>query len=247
MSGNVDYKELYRQAEDYFFKAISIKYLNLNDNAMAYMTAVPVADLNMICINNTENLDIVLKQGKQFYDQENLKFIVNIPEELCAIKINNVFKNLGYAQTEKFIAMVMDLKNCNVKSVDNEIIIKATDNKLDDWMIPMIAFQSTNYEVAMKYAETHKLAQEKPIASITLSLHNNIARIDDVGTLPELQGKGYATALIEYALSEAKKSGAIYCFLESSKSGFSIYKKLGFEILFTNNVFTNKQEKISYE
>ena len=35
---------------------------------------------------------------------------------------------------------------------------------------------------------------------------------DDVGTLPELQGKGYATHLMRYVLSEAKKLGAHHSF-----------------------------------
>ena len=97
--------------------------------------------------------------------------------------------------------------------------------------------------MCIKYADTHKLAltknsklhhfslyrEEKPIASITLSLNNAIARIDDVGTLPEFQGKGYATRLMNYALSKAKELGATYCFLEASDSGLLIYQKLGFK------------------
>jgi hypothetical protein len=34
-----------------------------------------------------------------------------------------------------------------------------------------------------------------PITSMTLSIHENIARIDDVGTLTKYQGHGYARAL----------------------------------------------------
>ena len=85
-------------------------------------------------------------------------------------------------------------------------------------------------------------SEEKPIASITLSLNNDIARIDDVGTLPEFQGKGYATRLMNYALSEAKKLGTTHCFLEASDSGLSIYQKLGFKTLFRNNVYSRKND-----
>jgi ribosomal protein S18 acetylase RimI-like enzyme len=81
--------------------------------------------------------------------------------------------------------------------------------------------------------------QEQPISSITLSINNDLARIDDVGTLPEFQRKGYATHLIKDALSAAKKLNVNYCFLESSTSSFSIYKSLGFEFLFKNNIYTN--------
>ena len=128
------------------------------------------------------------------------------------------------------------------------------DDQLNDWMMPLIgAFEST-FEICSIYATTHKNAlkkninlrhfslykQEKPIASITLSLNNGIARIDDVGTLPEFQGKGYATHLMHYVLSEAKRLGAHHCFLESSDSGFGVYQKLGFEPLFKNNIYSRK-------
>ena len=247
--------ELYHQAEDYFFKAISEKYLNINDDATAYMTGVPVADLNIIYIKNTDNLDKILSQGKQFYDQNYLNFIVNIPEEFCTAKINHIFKDLGYFQTEKSVAMTCDLEKIQTNKTanfDSEIIIKSTDNKLNDWMLPMAAFEATDHENCIKYMNNHKLAQErnskfyhfslykqeKPIASITLSIHNNIARIDDLGTLPEFQGKGYATFLMNYTLSKAKKLNATHCFLEASDAGLSIYKKLGFKTLFKSNIYS---------
>ncbi|WP_341826610.1 GNAT family N-acetyltransferase [Candidatus Sarmatiella mevalonica] len=84
--------------------------------------------------------------------------------------------------------------------------------------------------------------QNEPISSITLSMHDNtIARIDDVGTLPEFQGKGYASALMRYVLSEAKRLGVRHCFLESSDSGLGVYQKLGFEPLFKNNIYSRER------
>jgi len=133
-------------------------------------------------------------------------------------------------------------------------MIKANDDQLNDWMMPLIgAFEST-IEICSIYAATHESAlkkninlrhfslykQEKPIASITLSLNNGIARIDDVGTLTEFQGKGYATHLMHYVLSEAKKLGASHCFLESSNSGLVVYQKFGLEPLFKNNIYSRQ-------
>ena len=65
--------DLYRQAEDYFFRGISLKCLNLGDGANAYMTGG--AELNFIYITrNTNALDKILTEGKQFFDQDNLSF-----------------------------------------------------------------------------------------------------------------------------------------------------------------------------
>jgi ribosomal protein S18 acetylase RimI-like enzyme len=164
---------------------------------------------------------------------------------------------MGYPQKSKSVSMAVDLDRFatgQTASFDSEATIKSNDNQLNDWMMPLIgAFEST-IEICMVYATTHANAlkrninlrhfslykQEKPIASITLSMHDAIARIDDVGTLPEFQGKGYATHLMRYVLFEAKKLGARHCFLESSDSGLGVYQKLGFDTLFKNNIYSRK-------
>ena len=249
--------DLYRQAEDYFFRSIASKCLDLGDGANAYMTGG--AELNFIYITrNTNALDKILTQGKQFFDQDNLSFDVIIPQELCIPQMTDVLNTMSYPQKSKSVSMVLDLDifaTDQTASFDDETIIKGNDDQLNDWMMPLIgAFEST-FEICSIYATTHENAlkkninlrhfslykQEKPIASITLSMHDDtIARIDDVGTLPELQGKGYATHLMRYVLSEAKRLGARHCFLESSNSGLRVYQKLGFEPLFKNNIYSRE-------
>jgi ribosomal protein S18 acetylase RimI-like enzyme len=248
--------DLYRQAEDYFFRGISLKSLNLGDGANAYMTGG--AELNFIYITrNTNALDQILAQGKLFFDQNNLSFDVIIPQELCTPKMTDVLNAMGYPQKSKSVSMVVDLDRFTIDattSLDAEIMIKANDDQLNDWMLPLIgAFEST-IEICSIYAITHANAlkkninlrhfslykQEKPMASITLSMHDAIARIDDVGTLPEFQGKGYASALMRYVLSEAKKLRVRHCFLESSDSGLGVYQKIGFKPLFKNNIYSSR-------
>lgn len=253
---NAPLTNLYRQAEDYFFRGISSKCLDLDDGAHAYMTGG--AELNFIYITrNTNALDKILIKGKQFFDQDNLSFDVIISQELCTPQMADVLNTMGYPQKSKSVSMVADLDRFatdQTASFDSEITIKSNDNKLNDWMMPLIgAFEST-IEICRIYAGIHENAlkrninlrhfslykQEKPIASITLSMNDAIARIDDVGTLPEFQGKGYATHLMRYLLFEAKKLGARHCFLESSDSGLGVYQKLGFETLFKNNIYSRK-------
>ncbi len=251
-----DLINLYHQAEDYFFRGISSKCLNLDDGANAYMTGE--AQLNFIYITrNTAALDKILIEGKQFYDQYNLSFDVIIPQILCTPQITGILNTMGYPQKSKSVSMVANLDKFAIDktaSFDAETMIKANNDQLNDWMLPLIgAFEST-FEICSIYANTHENAlknnidlrhfslykQEKPIASITLSLNNGITRIDDVGTLPEFQGKGYATHLMRYVLSEAKSLGGRYCFLESSDSGLGVYQKLGFEPLFKNNIYSRE-------
>jgi ribosomal protein S18 acetylase RimI-like enzyme len=247
---------LYRQAEDYFFRGISLKCIKLGDGANAYMTGG--AELNFIYITRYTNaLDKILIHGKEFFDQNNLCFDVIIPQELCTPQMADVLTTMGYPQKSKSVSMAVNLDKFSfdqTASFYDETMINANNDQLNDWMMPLIgAFEST-FEICSIYATTHENAlkrninlchfslykQEKPIASITLSLQADIARIDDVGTLPEFQGKGYATRLMSYVLSEAKRLGARYCFLESSDSGLGVYQKLGFEALFKNNIYSRK-------
>lgn len=248
--------DLYRQVEDYFFRSISSKCLDLGDDAHAYMTGG--AELNFIYMTkHTHALDNILTEGKQFFDQDNCSFDVIIPQELCTAHIQDVLNTMGYTQKSTSVSMALDLERFatgQAANLDLETVIKNNDHQLNDWMMPLIgAFEST-FEVCRVYAATHENAlkkninlrhfsvykQEQPIASITLSMCDAISRIDDVGTLPECQGKGYGSALMRYVLSEAKKLGARYCFLESSDSGLGVYEKLGFEPLFKNNIYSRK-------
>ncbi|EPL3925643.1 GNAT family N-acetyltransferase [Morganella morganii] len=76
------------------------------------------------------------------------------------------------------------------------------------------------------------LCQGKPVSCITLSLSEYGARIDDLGTVPVYQGNGYATLLLDYALTLCRTRGIRDCYLDASSEGLSLYQKLGFRTLF---------------
>lgn len=187
---------------------------------------------------------------------QKISFDLIIPQELCTPQMAYILNVMGYTQKRKSVSMIMGLDtfaNDQTGIFDYETMIKSNDNQLNDWMMPLVgAFEST-IEICRLYSSDHENAlklninlrhfslykQEQPIASITLSMcDHTIARIDDVGTLPAFQGKGYASALMRYVLLEAKELGARHCFLESSYSGFGVYQKLSFETLFKNSIYS---------
>ena len=248
---------MYRQVENYFFSGISTETLSVDENAIAYMTEVPVADLNLVYLKQApESFIDTLNKSKMFFASKNLSFVVIMPDELCSSQIDNILIDNGCCKSGSSVAMVCDVNN--IKDItesfnlDAGISIKSHDVNLNDWMLPLIgAFDSTK-EISSIYASRHEAAltknanlshyslykNNKPISSITLSIHDGIARIDDVGTLPEYQKQGYATLLIKFVLIQAIKMNAKYCFLESSASGLGVYEKLGFKKLFENNIYT---------
>jgi ribosomal protein S18 acetylase RimI-like enzyme len=59
------------------------------------------------------------------------------------------------------------------------------------------------------------------------------AQVEDVGTLPEHRGQGYATAVILGAIEQARGSGADFVFLVADADDWpkELYRKLGFDEL----------------
>jgi ribosomal protein S18 acetylase RimI-like enzyme len=248
---------LYLHAQDYFFRGIASKCLDLEDAAHAYMTGATGLNF-MYIIKNTNTLDKILIQGEQFFAQDGLSFEVIIPQELCTSQMRDVLKAMDYVEKDQSVAMGVDLEKFSFDqsaTLHDETVIKTTDDQLNDWMIPLIGAFDSTFEICLTYATTHDLALKKhinlrhfslykhakPIASLTLSMcDHTLARIDDVSTLPEFQGNGYASALMRHAVSAAKKLGARHCFLEASDAGLGVYQKLGFEPLFKNDIYSRR-------
>lgn len=59
------------------------------------------------------------------------------------------------------------------------------------------------------------------------------AQVEDVGTLPEHRGEGYATAVILRAIEQARSEGADFVFLVADAEDWpkELYRKLGFDDL----------------
>ena len=57
------------------------------------------------------------------------------------------------------------------------------------------------------------------------------AQVEDVGTLPEHRGRGYATAVILRAIEQARASGAEFVFLVADAEDWpkELYRRLGFD------------------
>ncbi|KTD11239.1 GNAT family N-acetyltransferase [Legionella jamestowniensis] len=235
------------ECEDYFFRAISKESFNYSHQTRIYITAVPVASLNVVVIPHPiKDLGLFLNNINQFFMGKSLPWAAAF--SLCdpIHALENGLESIHFAESENATSMCIPLNQIPPFHSNEALLIKATDTKLADWRTPLIeAFQST-VELTALYQKTHEHAlvkksqlhhltlylNEKPISSLTLSLQGKLARIDDFGTLPAHQRKGYGSYLLNFALDKLKKLGVEYCFLEAAESSLSLYEKLGFKILF---------------
>jgi len=248
--------DLFYQAEDYFFRSLSKECLNFDDFATAYLTGVDLDSDNPLYIRkNIEAIDDILSCCKDFYHSNNTPWNVIVTEQFMSSDLEKSLNNMGFNHSGRSVAMFLELNKQSKEKNQDNIIIRAVDDKLEQWMMPLVgAFEST-LDITRQYAHVHQKALENkanfhhytlykddaPISSITLSLQENMARIDDIGTLPAHKNKGYATQLMKYAINEAIDMGAKYCFLEAWESGIavSIYKKLGFIVLYKNTNYAH--------
>ncbi len=123
--------------------------------------------------------------------------------------------------------------------------------ELNFWGTPLGEAFNAAPEVLQQYIQAHTRNQKdkrsfyhyvgfletQPVVSLTLSIYRNLSRIDDVGTLPPYQKKGYATEMIRYALVKSYELGARMCFLGAAQMGLKLYQNLGFNALFNINIF----------
>lgn len=138
------------------------------------------------------------------------------------------------------------LKNFDIREVSS--------GDLSDWILPLKeGFKATEVD-ALLYREAHQRALQKkagfrhfiayvagvPVSAATLSLSSYGARLDDIGTKPSFQRKGFATSVILYAMKVAQELGYPWVCLEASDEGMPLYTKLGFKELYRNEIYSKK-------
>lgn len=251
------FHDIYHQIEDYFFSLISHQCLAFEDEAKAYMSGVPVADLNILFVKKICDLSASIAKSKLFYEPTKLPFVITIPENLLTPKVQEILKHANCLPIYQSKAMILNLENINQSDemiLEEELAIALNQN-LKDWAVPVEKAFESNDEMISIYAQSHLKALDKgghlehyclykrnqPVSAMTLSILNHSARIDDLGTLPEFQRQGYASLLLNYGVLRAKALGATVCCLEASVSGFKMYQNLGFKILYNNASYTYPQ------
>lgn len=102
---------LYHQAEDYFWRAISWDCLEITDEAKAYITGVQAGNLNPVFVRKRDSsIEFILNECLQFYGDENLDFVMVVAEELSNREMDDVLKGYGFSRAYGSMAMVLDLR-----------------------------------------------------------------------------------------------------------------------------------------
>jgi len=249
--------ECYEQTERFFWSNISIETAQING------TEVFASGANNLYLNSaiqrkplTEaTLQPIMDTLQAFYKPFNLPWVWIIREDLIP---SSLIIPQSLQLLDKSIVMALDLKLSLPHQAANNLFITENNDDLTDWGICLSkAYQIPEHttdqysEGIQKYIAAHMketsgkskfhhfvgYLNDIPVSCVTLSFQNAVARIDDVGTVPEHQHKGYATQILLHTLQHSTTIGADICFLESSQAGIKVYSKLGFEALYSNLYF----------
>ncbi|AZC23144.1 GNAT family N-acetyltransferase [Pseudomonas sessilinigenes] len=244
--------DLYHRAEDYFFVSISQFYRRFGADLSAYCTGVEASSLNLLIMKNQgPHSAAQLAEGVAFLQLTGMPFCVVVPEAHVA-HVSEPLRQQQLLPADRTTCMVLDLEAYEAPQVSAQRMdIRCTDDCLEDWGLPVESAFESGAGGIEQYLARHRAAlqsgralrhftlyvDQRPVSALTLSLGPAVARLDDIGTLQQCQGRGHATALIHHVLAFAKAQGAGTCVLEASLDGLSIYRKVGFKRLFDYRTF----------
>lgn len=105
------------------------------------------------------------------------------------------------------------------------------------WGTPAVADQLLDYKSLLERWVTVRgfgaLADGAVVSYADLYVDGTDAQVEDVATLPEHRGRGYAKAVVTRAADEARAAGADFVFLVADENDWpkELYGRLGFDIV----------------
>ncbi|MEQ1975742.1 GNAT family N-acetyltransferase [Xenorhabdus sp. SGI240] len=239
----------HHQIEDYFFSSISQMSQHISESVRAYVTGVETNSLNfLLVIDVNEQTAGDLQRGIRLLEEKTY-----VPFAIVAVEPDSqilaVIQQTGFVLDADSIttAMQLDLVDWQMHNVSvMEYDVRCVDLCLDDWAIPIESAFETDDAISEQYQKCHQAAldagknlqhytlyiDELPVCSLTLSRLNNFVRLDDISTVMGKQRRGYAFALINHVLNKAKQDSATACYLDASRDGNGLYRRIGFKPLF---------------
>ena len=216
------------------------------EDSFVFTTGIKNSLVNLMILKkqNLQALASILPKAQDFFDRHKVPWGINIIDdssvkELLPFLENKKFKKIcTQFEMETKLDTLPQISTLapNIKKVVNTDMLR-------NWTVPIASgFESTPEDTELYY-KLIKMAFNKksnplmhfvlyedtiPVSSATLAIHDNVARLDNVATVKELQGQGRGEKIIKYCVGKARKLGSKYIVFESSKQGISLYRKMGF-------------------
>ena len=169
------------------------------------------------------------------------RLIVTFDEDVGE-RLRPQFRALGW-QTQRHVFMIQ--RRESEKRADFSVVREVDESALRpgrtrmitsyEWGSEALAVQLLDAKILIAdRAETRFFGVEvggEIVAWTDLYLAGGVAQVEDVATLPEHRGRGYATAVVLRAVDEARSAGAELVFLVADDEDWpkALYERLGFD------------------
>lgn len=244
----------YLAMEHLFWSSICQQHRVISPTTDCYLTPLDLPIFNFIYLRDA-NQQADLEQAEGIFAEKNKPYCLVIKETensplLAAIGQQNYVDD---GQTTAMGLSLADWKMEPILITNNPILL--VNDRLALWAEPLkTAFpvdEEDDGTIIEEYISYHAhalannsqmyhfvlMAEDTPATSLTLTLNNKSARLDDIGTNIEFQKRGYATALLAHALNFCKSKHIEDCYLEASSDGLGLYQKQGFSPLFNYRAY----------
>lgn len=186
------------------------------------------------CILRSDDLEKTISEIKN----NNPTPIVCFTEGMVQENANEILTQNGYAPMFAQTGMIFDLDKPFDETIDEHIVVLGPDEAALNADIfekalggvPQEGFVSEAFAKEGDKGSVYAYKDEGVYKASAAALFNEgVSGIHQVGTLPEYLRNGYARALLNRCLQDAKKAGMDQISLQASPAGKLVYDSMGFE------------------
>lgn len=149
-------------------------------------------------------------------------------------------QNMGLTLKSIQIGMSLNLQNYHRQRFDNNLFLDKVDNEEKGILWSDVFQKCFNYHISHKIVDKIKAKvafylitnESNVIGCVATFTKDNQIGIHSLGILDIYRKQGFAEAVMDQLLQNAKENKLENAHLQSSMLGLSIYKKIGFEQLF---------------
>jgi GNAT superfamily N-acetyltransferase len=215
------------------------------ENWTIYRTGNPSRLLNGI-IHNCSNQQLIVKLDEiiPHFKKNNIPFQFFLaPENNVETHLDKILeKGLTITTTPGMTLDLTKLQEIELNTDQRKIVKVTTDKHIESAskIINEVFTPGKNFynlwkhhvstAIKNKAFETYvALLNDIPVGVSEVAYFEGVAGIYTVATLPEARGQGIGTAITLAPLFDAKDLGYEWSILHSSKMGYNVYKKIGYQ------------------
>lgn len=213
------------------------------------LSGEPLADLNYLVIDSESKQAMdAFREYVAHCDRRGIPFAAMLDEQV-AVEARPLCEEFGLAHATEWPVMVCDA-GVELSSRLDDVTVRPIAGRADHIAMSEVlesAFhmpaESVRRAMPLELAQSPSidifLAERGPAvqSTVTVTWHGRVAGIWAMGTLGWAQGEGVGKALLVEVMKACRQRGIETFYLGATPAGFPLYQSIGYETLFTSQVW----------